>query len=377
MNQKQNIKVPLLHIPLSYKEVLADVEKNINEVIESGYFILGPVVEELEQKIATYCEAKYAVGVSSGTDALLISLMAAGIKEDDEVITTPFTFFATAGSISRLGAKPVFVDIEPDTFNIDTKQIEENITRKTRAILPVHLYGQCVDMDPVLDLAQKNNLVVIEDAAQTIGSEYKGRRAGSMGDYGCFSFFPTKNLGGFGDGGMVTMNSEELYEQVKILRVHGSHPKYYHKMIGGNFRLDAIQAAVVLAKLKYLDKWTEKRRANAQTYNRLFKEMGITDSLTLPMEIVPRHVYNQYIVRVNNKRDELRSFLGENNVSTEIYYPLPLHIQDCYLSLGYKKGDLPESEKAADETIALPVFPELTTDQLEYVAASISQFLKN
>jgi len=376
MNQKQNIKVPLLDIPLSYKEVLADVEKNINEVIESGYFILGPVVEELEQKIVTYCEAKYAVGVSSGTDALLISLMAAGIKEDDEVITTPFTFFATAGSISRLGAKPVFVDIEPDTFNIDTKQIEENITRKTRAILPVHLYGQCVDMDPVLDLAQKYNLVVIEDAAQAIGSEYKGRRAGSMGDYGCFSFFPTKNLGGFGDGGMVTMNSEELYEQVKILRVHGSHPKYYHKMIGGNFRLDAIQAAVVLAKLKYLDKWTEKRRANAQTYNRLFKEMGMTDSLTLPSEVIPHHVYNQYVIRVKDKRDELRSFLGENNISTEIYYPLPLHLQDCYLSLGYKKGNLPESEKAADETIALPIFPELTTDQLEYVVATITHFLK-
>ncbi|HJO00690.1 MAG TPA: DegT/DnrJ/EryC1/StrS family aminotransferase [Nitrospinaceae bacterium] len=376
MNQKQNIKVPLLDIPLSYKEVLADVEKNINAVIESGYFILGPVVEELEQKIVTYCEAKYAVGVSSGTDALLISLMAAGIKEDDEVITTPFTFFATAGSISRLGAKPVFVDIEPDTFNIDTKQIEENITRKTRAILPVHLYGQCVDMDPVLDLAQKYNLVVIEDAAQAIGSEYKGRRAGSMGDYGCFSFFPTKNLGGFGDGGMVTMNSEELYEQVKILRVHGSHPKYYHKMIGGNFRLDAIQAAVVLAKLKYLDKWTEKRRANAQTYNRLFKEMGMTDSLTLPSEVIPHHVYNQYVIRVKDKRDELRSFLGENNISTEIYYPLPLHLQDCYLSLGYKKGNLPESEKAADETIALPIFPELTTDQLEYVVATITHFLK-
>ena len=334
------------------------------------------MVEELEQKIATYCEAKYAVGVSSGTDALLISLMAAGIKKDDEVITTPFTFFATAGSISRLGAKPVFVDIEPDTFNIDAKQIEENITRKTRAILPVHLYGQCADMDLVLDLAQKNNLVVIEDAAQAIGSEYKGRRAGSLGDYGCFSFFPTKNLGGFGDGGMVTMNSEELYEQVKILRVHGSHPKYYHKMIGGNFRLDAIQAAVVLAKLKYLDKWTKKRRSNAQTYDRLFKEKGLPDHLTLPKEIVQRHVYNQYVIRVKDKRDELRSFLGENNISTEIYYPLPLHMQDCYLSFGHKKGDLPESEKAADETIALPIFPELTTDQLEYVVATITHFLE-
>ncbi|MDP6478195.1 MAG: DegT/DnrJ/EryC1/StrS family aminotransferase [Nitrospinaceae bacterium] len=376
MNHKQNIKVPLLDIPLSYKEVLADVERNINEVIKSGYFILGPVVEELEQKIAAYCGAKYAVGVSSGTDALLISLMAAGIKEDDEVITTPFTFFATAGSISRLGAKPVYVDIEPDTFNINPEQIEKNITKKTRAIIPVHLYGQCAGMDSILDLAKKNNLTVIEDAAQAIGSEYKDRKAGSLGDYGCFSFFPTKNLGGFGDGGMVTMDSEKLYEQVKILRVHGSQPKYYHKIIGGNFRLDAIQAAVVLAKLKYLDQWTDKRRENAQTYDRLFKEMGVTDSLTPPREIVPRHVYNQYVIRVKDKRDKLRNFLGENNIATEIYYPLPLHLQDCFLSLGYKKGDLPESEKAADETIALPIFPELTTDQLEYVASTITRFIK-
>jgi dTDP-4-amino-4,6-dideoxygalactose transaminase len=366
----------LLDIPLSYKEVLADVERNINEVIKSGYFILGPVVEELEQKIAAYCGAKYAVGVSSGTDALLISLMAAGIKEDDEVITTPFTFFATAGSISRLGAKPVYVDIEPDTFNINPEQIEKNITKKTRAIIPVHLYGQCAGMDSILDLAKKNNLTVIEDAAQAIGSEYKDRKAGSLGDYGCFSFFPTKNLGGFGDGGMVTMDSEKLYEQVKILRVHGSQPKYYHKIIGGNFRLDAIQAAVVLAKLKYLDQWTDKRRENAQTYDRLFKEMGVTDSLTPPREIVPRHVYNQYVIRVKDKRDKLRNFLGENNIATEIYYPLPLHLQDCFLSLGYKKGDLPESEKAADETIALPIFPELTTDQLEYVASTITRFIK-
>jgi dTDP-4-amino-4,6-dideoxygalactose transaminase len=377
MNQKQNIKVPLLDIPLSYEAVLADVEKNINEVIRSGYFILGPVVEELERQIAAYCGAKYAVGVSSGTDALLISLMAAGIGEGDEVITTPFTFFATAGSISRLGAKPVFVDIEPSTFNINPKHIEKNITNKTRAIIPVHLYGQCADMDPILDLAKKNNLAIIEDAAQAIGSKYKGGGAGSLGDYGCFSFFPTKNLGGFGDGGMVTMASEELYEQVKTLRVHGSNNKYYHKVIGGNFRLDAIQAAVVLAKLKFLDQCTEKRRSNAQTYDRLFKEKGATDSLTLPQEIIPRHVYNQYIVRVKEKRDELRSFLGGKNIATEIYYPLPLHLQDCFASLGYKKGDFPESEKAADEIIALPIFPELTTDQLEYVAASISQFLKN
>ena len=377
MNQKQNIKVPLLDIPLSYEAVLADVEKNINEVIRSGYFILGPVVEELERQIAAYCGAKYAVGVSSGTDALLISLMAAGIGEGDEVITTPFTFFATAGSISRLGAKPVFVDIEPSTFNINPKHIEKNITNKTRAIIPVHLYGQCADMDPILDLAKINNLTIIEDAAQAIGSKYKGGGAGSLGDYGCFSFFPTKNLGGFGDGGMVTMASEELYEQVKTLRVHGSNNKYYHKVIGGNFRLDAIQAAVVLAKLKFLDQCTKKRRSNAQIYDRLFKVKGATDSLILPQEIIPHHVYNQYIVRVKEKRDELRSFLGGKNIATEIYYPLPLHLQDCFASLGYKKGDFPESEKAADEIIALPIFPELTTDQLEYVAASISQFLKN
>jgi len=376
MNQKQNMQVPLLDIPLSYEEILADIENNIKEVIQSGYFILGPVVEELERQIATYCGAKYAVGVSSGTDALLISLMAAGIKEGDEVITTPFTFFATAGSISRLGAKPVYVDIEPDTFNINPEQIEKNITKKTRAIMPVHLYGQCADMDPILDLAKKNNLTVIEDAAQAIGSEYKGRKAGSLGDYGCFSFFPTKNLGGFGDGGMVIMDSEKLYEQVKILRVHGSQPKYYHKIIGGNFRLDAIQAAVVLAKLKYLDQWTNKRRENAQTYDRLFKEMGVTDSLTPPREIVPRHVYNQYVIRIKDKRGKLRNFLGENNIATEIYYPLPLHLQDCFLSLGYKKGDLPESEKAADETIALPIFPELTAGKLNYVAEKIAHFMK-
>ena len=367
MNQKQNIKVPLLDIPLSYEAVLADVEKNINEVIRSGYFILGPVVEELERQIAAYCGAKYAVGVSSGTDALLISLMAAGIGEGDEVITTPFTFFATAGSISRLGAKPVFVDIEPTTFNINPKHIEKNITNKTRAIIPVHLYGQCADMDPILDLAKINNLTIIEDAAQAIGSKYKGGGAGSLGDYGCFSFFPTKNLGGFGDGGMVTMASEELYEQVKTLRVHGSNNKYYHKVIGGNFRLDAIQAAVVLAKLKFLDQCTEKRRSNAQTYDRLFKEKGATDSLILPQEIIPRHVYNQYIVRVKEKRDELRIFLGGKNIATEIYYPLPLHLQDCFASLEYKKGDFPVAENYGKTAISLPLYFDLKKKDQEKI----------
>ena len=370
------MRVPLLDIPASYETILQDVKKNIDQVIQSGRFVLGPIVEELEEKIATYCETKYAVGVSSGTDALLISLMAAGVGEGDEVITTPFTFFATAGSISRLGARPVFVDIESDTFNIDPSQIEKSITDKTRAIIPVHLYGQSANMNPILELAQRNNLVVIEDAAQAIGSEYEGRRTGSMGNYGCFSFFPTKNLGGFGDGGMVTMSSEYDYNQIKALRVHGSNLKYYHKLIGGNFRLDALQAGVVLAKLQYLDQWTEKRRKNAQTYNQLFKEKGIADQLILPLEVIPRHVYNQYVIRVNNNRDELRSFLTENNIFTEIYYPLPLHLQDCFASLEYKKGAFPESEKAANDTIALPIFPELAKEQLVYVTEKIDEFIK-
>ena len=370
------MRVPLLDIPASYETILPDVKKNIDQVIQSGRFVLGPIVEELEEKIATYCETKYAVGVSSGTDALLISLMAAGVGEGDEVITTPFTFFATAGSISRLGARPVFVDIESDTFNIDPSQIDKSITDKTRAIIPVHLYGQSANMNPILELAQRNNLVVIEDAAQAIGSEYEGRRTGSMGNYGCFSFFPTKNLGGFGDGGMVTMSSEDNYNQIKALRVHGSNLKYYHKLIGGNFRLDALQAGVVLAKLQYLDQWTEKRRKNAQTYNQLFKEKGIADQLILPLEVIPRHVYNQYVIRVNNNRDELRSFLTENNIFTEIYYPLPLHLQDCFASLEYKKGAFPESEKAANDTIALPIFPELAKEQLVYVTEKINEFIK-
>ena len=370
------MRVPLLDIPASYEKILQDVKKNIDQVIQSGQFVLGPIVEELEQKIANYCDTKYAVGVSSGTDALLISLMAAGIREGDEVITTPFTFFATAGSISRLGAHPVFVDIKQDTFNIDPSQIEKSITGKTRAIIPVHLYGQSADMNPILDIAQRNNLVVIEDAAQAIGTEYEGRRSGSMGDYGCFSFFPTKNLGGFGDGGMVTMSSENVYNQVKSLRVHGSNLKYYHQVIGGNFRLDALQAGVVLAKLAYLDQWTEKRRENAQTYNQLFKEKGIADQLILPLEVTPRHVYNQYVIRVKKNRDKLRGFLNENNIFTEIYYPLPLHLQDCFTFLGYKKGAFPESEKAANDTIALPIFPELSQEQLSFVTEKIDEFIK-
>ncbi len=374
--QKEILQVPLLDIPASYEQILSDVEKKISEVIRSGRFILGPVVEELEARIADYCGTKYAVGVSSGTDALLISLMAAGVGEGDEVITTPFTFFATAGSIARVGARPVFVDIEPETFNIDPKQIENKITDKTRALMPVHLYGQCANMDSILEVARRHGLAIIEDAAQAIGSEYKGQRAGSIGDYGCLSFFPTKNLGGFGDGGMVTMSSEELYERVKILRVHGSEPKYFHKTIGGNFRLDAIQAAVVLAKLNYLDHWTERRRQNAKTYKTLFERRGLPNSLGLPSETTPRHVYNQYVIRVKDHRNELRQFLNKNHVATEIYYPLPLHLQECFKNLDYHQGDFPVAERAADEVLALPVYPELTENQLEYVVEMIAHFFE-
>ncbi|MFP6638039.1 MAG: DegT/DnrJ/EryC1/StrS family aminotransferase [Nitrospinaceae bacterium] len=367
-------EVRLLDITASYHEILNAVEKETAETIRSGYFILGPKVSEMEERMASYCQTQYAVGVSSGTDALLIALMASGVGPGDEVITSPYTFFATAGSIIRLGAIPVFADINDITFNIKPEHIERCITPKTKAIIPVHLYGQCADMDPILQLAEKNGLRVIEDAAQAIGSEYKGRSAGSMGELGCFSFFPAKNLGSFGDGGMVTTNSEELYNKLKILRVHGSEPKYYHKVIGGNFRLDALQAGVVNAKLNFLEGWTEKRRGNAETYNQLFKDSAMTPFVQLPPEVFPRHVYNQYVICAGNRRDELRTFLNENKIGCEIYYPVPLHIQECFKSLGYKLGDFPVAEKAARETLALPISHELGKSQMEYVVKMIHQF---
>ena len=367
-------EVRLLDIAASYHQILNEVEKETSETIRSAFFILGPKVSRMEEKMAAYCQTRFSVGVSSGTDALLIALMALGIGPGDEVITSPYTFFATAGSIVRTGAKPVFSDINNITFNIKPEHIERFITPKTKAIIPIHLYGQCSDMDPILKLAEKNGLRVIEDAAQAIGSKYKGRPAGSMGDMGCFSFFPAKNLGGFGDGGLVTTNSEELYIQLKTLRVHGSEPKYYHRMIGGNFRLDAFQADVVSAKLKFLEEWTEKRRENAQTYNQLFKESALTPFVQLPPEVFPRHVYNQYVISVGNRRDELKKYLQENRIGCEIYYPIPLHLQNCFKSLGHKNGDFPESEKAAKGTLALPASHEINRRQQEYVVETIQRF---
>lgn len=367
-------EVRLLDITASYHQILNAVEKEMAETIRSGYFILGPKVSRLEERMADYCQTKYAVGVSSGTDALLIELMALGVGPGDEVITSPYTFFATAGSIIRAGAKPVFVDVNDITFNIKPEHIERCITPNTKAIIPVHLYGQCADMDPILQLARDKGLAVIEDAAQAIGSEYKGRPAGSLGDMGCFSFFPAKNLGGFGDGGLVTTNSEEIYKQLKIIRVHGSEPKYYHKVMGGNFRLDALQADAVSAKLNFLEEWTEKRRKNAQIYHQLFKDSALTPFVQLPPEVFSRHVYNQYVIRAGNRRDELRTFLNEKRIGCEIYYPVPLHLQDCFKSLGYKSGDFPESEKAARETLALPISHEVDHAQQEYVVQMIHRF---
>jgi dTDP-4-amino-4,6-dideoxygalactose transaminase len=356
----------------------------VNEVFESQYFILGPKVKELEDAIAEYSASNHAVGVSSGTDAILIALMAEQIGRGDEVITTPFSFFATAGCISRVGARPVFVDIDPVSFNIDPSQIEAAITDRTRAILPVHLYGQMADMDPIMEIAKKRSLVVIEDGAQAIGAEYKGRRAGSIGHYGCFSFFPSKNLGGAGDGGMVVTNDEERAERMRILRAHGGKPKYYHSVIGGNFRLDAAQAAVLLVKLKYLDGWTEGREKNANIYRETFvaaklarehQNMGGVRGV-VPPQLMPdrRHIYNQFVIRVN-RRDELRQFLQKRSIGTEIYYPVPFHLQKCFDYLGYKEGAFPESERAAREVLALPVYPELTRDMIAEVVDAIAEFM--
>ncbi|MBC2715000.1 MAG: DegT/DnrJ/EryC1/StrS family aminotransferase [Desulfobacteraceae bacterium] len=375
------MQVPLLDLKAQYQSIKDECLKVTQDIYESQYFILGPYVEKLEKEIAEYCSAKYAVGVSSGTDALLLSLMAAKIGSGDRVITTPYTFFATAGAVSRVGAIPVFVDIEPDTYNISPAKIDAvikempNAARKTlKAIIPVHLYGQCADMNAVTGIAKDNNLVVIEDAAQAIGSEYQKKRAGSMGDFGCFSFFPSKNLGGFGDGGIVTTNSEDQYDNLKILRVHGGHPKYYHSQIGGNFRLDALQAAIVSIKLKYLDQWTKTRQENAEKYKSLIKEAGLNHTITVPFEKENRHIYNQFIIQVAERRDELKEFLISNNVGCEIYYPVPLHLQECFADRGYSSGDFPVSEYAAEHTLALPVYPELSEEQIVYVVDQIKKF---
>ncbi len=366
------MQVPLLDLKAQYATIKDEMAPALQSVMDSQYFINGPEVKELEKAVARYSDCAVAVGVSSGTDALLAALMTLDIGAGDEVITTPYTFFATAGSIWRTGAKPVFVDIEDETFNIDPSKIEAAITDKTKAIIPVHLFGQMAEMDPIMEIAKKHNLYVVEDAAQSIGSTYKGRKAGSIGTVGAFSFFPSKNLGGLGDGGMVVTQDAELGERLAQCRNHGSKPKYYHKWVGGNFRLDTLQAAGLIVKLRHLDYWSEGRRANAAKYDALFADFEPVKTPVIRDYNVT--IYNQYVVRVP-KRDDLRAFLKENDIGCEVYYPRSLHEQKCFASLGYNRGDFPESEKAADETLALPVYPELTDEQIQYVAGKVKEFL--
>ncbi|MFA5238673.1 MAG: DegT/DnrJ/EryC1/StrS family aminotransferase [Phycisphaerae bacterium] len=366
------MNVPLLDLKAQYATIKDEVLAAISEVLDTQICIGGPKVVELEKKIAAISDCKFAVGASSGTDAILNSLMSLDIGRGDEVITTPFTFFATVGCIARTGATPVFVDIDPRTFNINAELVASAVTEKTKAIMPVHLFGQMADMDPIMEIARKRNLAVIEDAAQSITSTYKGRKAGSVGTVGCFSFFPSKNLGGVGDGGMIVTNDEQLYNRLFIMRNHGSKPKYYHKYVGGNFRLDPIQAAVLLVKQPHLDEWSEGRRRNAAYYDGKFKGTVVEAPYISPDCVT---IYNQYCIRVP-KRDELLAHLQKNKIGCEIYYPVPMHLQECFASLGHKQGDFPEAEKAANEIMAIPIYPELTDEMKDYVVAEILAFLK-
>lgn len=369
-----NAAIPMLDLRAQYVALKDELDAAVLRVIDSTQFINGPDVEAMEQEIARYCRANHCIGVSSGSDALLVSLMALDIGAGDEVITTPYTFFATAGAIVRVGAKPIFVDIEPTTFNIDPKGIAARITPRTKAIMPVHLFGQCAEMDPILEIASKHKLAVIEDAAQAIGAEYKGRRAGSMGTVGCYSFFPSKNLGCFGDGGAVVTQDRALADKIRLLRGHGSHPKYFHKLVGGNFRLDSIHAAVLRIKLKHLDAWTQARQQGAAYYTSTIAKFGLQGRLIETPKIVQsRHIFNQYVIRCG-EREELREHLKKDKITTEVYYPQPMHLQECFASLGGRKGEFPESERAALTSLALPMYPELPNSQRERIVGSMASY---
>jgi dTDP-4-amino-4,6-dideoxygalactose transaminase len=367
------LNVPLLDLQAQYATIRDEIRTAVDRVCDSQHFILGPEVSAFEQEVAAFCGARFALGVSSGTDALLATLMALEVGPGDDVITTTFTFFATAGAIARLGARPVFVDIDPETFNIDPQAIRDKLTPYTKAIIPVHLFGRCAEMAPILEIAQAHGIYLIEDAAQAIGAhDEAGQQAGTLGHFGCFSFFPSKNLGAFGDGGMVITNDETLADTIHMLRAHGSKPKYFHRMVGGNFRLDALQAAVLSVKLRYLPRWTAARRRNADGYRVLFKNLDLPDAVRLPAD-TPGHIYNQFVVRFP-QRDALQAFLKAQGVATEIYYPLPLHMQECFSGLGYCEGDFPHAEAAARDSLALPIYPELTEVQQQHVVKSISAF---
>jgi dTDP-4-amino-4,6-dideoxygalactose transaminase len=382
--------VPLLDLKAQFAQIRSEVMPIIEQVCESQRFILGEHVLALETEVARYCASSAGIGVSSGTDALLLALMALEVGAGDEIITSPFTFFATAGTIARLGARPVFCDIDPVTFNLSPAAVQDFVERQCRvaagqlinratggrikALMPVHLYGQSADMQPLMAIARAHGLKVVEDAAQAIGTEYQGTRVGCIGDIGCFSFFPSKNLGAFGDAGLCTTNDAQLAESMRVLRVHGGKPKYFHSVIGGNFRIDELQAAVLRVKLKYLDGWTEGRRRNAAFYDAAFAAAGLAGQVVTPRNVGNgRHIFNQYVVRVKN-RDALKDFLTARGIGTEIYYPVPLHLQQCFAYLKHAAGDFPESERAAGETLALPIYPELAQSQLEAVVAAIAEF---
>lgn len=369
------MQVPLLDIKEQNQALRHEVGAAINRVLDSNGFILGGEVAELEKELAAYCGTKYAIGCASGSDAILLALMALNVGPGDEVITTPYSFFATVSAITRLGAIPVFVDIDPYTYNIAASQIESKITAQTKAIEPVHLYGQCADMSVLNEISERHGIPLVEDAAQAIGAEQNGIRAGAFGAIGCFSFYPSKNLGGMGDGGFVTTNDDALAKKLLALRVHGAEQKYYHRFVGLNSRLDGFQGAVLRVKLPHLDKWTEKRRANADNYRRMFTDLGLTEQIGVPGDSENnKHIYNQYVIRVPHKRDELRTFLTAKGIGTDIYYPVPLHQQECFAYLGYSAGDLPEAEKAARETMALPIYPELRIEHQQYVTETIAEF---
>ena len=379
------MKVPLLDLNAHHAPIRAQVLAALEEVLDTQSFILGPKVEQFEKRVASFCGVEHAIGVSSGSDALLIALMGLDIGPGDEVITTPYSFFATAGAITRVGATPVFVDIDPQTYNIDTTGIESALSTRTKALLPVHLFGQCADMEPILAIAEANGLAVIEDAAQAIGAQYRdGRFAGTMGDIGCLSFFPTKNLGALGDGGMVFTNRPDLAEKLRTLRIHGAKPKYYHKFIGGNFRLDTLHASVLNVKLNSLDKWTSMRRHNARRYVELFTQENLIKSndIVLPLSVYESpnisraHIYNQFIIRAP-RRDALQEILADAQIGTAVYYPVPFHLQECFAHLGYRNGDFPHAEAAAKDTLPLPIYPEVTQEQQEFVVETIRKFYQS
>ena len=370
MPVKTQMRVPLLDLKAQYADIRHDLDAAVQAVFESARFIGGPEVSALEEEVARYCSSPQAIACASGTDALLLSLRALDVGPGDEVVTSAFSFFASAGTIVNVGAQPVFVDIDPRTFNLDPHRLEAAITPLTKAVIAVHLYGQCCDLTAVRAVCEKHQIWLIEDAAQAIGAEWEGKRAGSVGDTGCFSFFPSKNLGGAGDGGMITARDAGLAERLRLLREHGAKPKYYHSLVGTNSRLDALQAAILRVKLKHLDRWSEKRAKNAAAYDALLEGARLTRPHHDPRS---RHIYNQYVIRAE-ARDALRQHLTDRGIGTEIYYPVPLHLQKCFASLGYQEGDMPQAEAAAREVLALPIYPELTEEQIRYVASCVREF---